>query len=289
MNKPISWAAPSLRAVALVGVVLAAGCSNGDDTQIVTSASDAERTLERYCADCHNAAEFTGGLSVAGLDPSAVHEDPEVWERIVRKLRTRTMPPADEPRPVMATYETFSIWLESALDASAETNPGAPALRRLNRAEYSNAIRDLLDLEVDVSALLPPDDSAFGFDNIGDLLVFSPTLLERYLTAADRVSALAVGDPATAVGAQTYTVRGDQSQAAHVEGLPLGTVGGVSIDHVFPLDAEYEFDLTLFRNNLEHIRGLEHPHQVEIAIDGRRVPRGRRRRRRGESRRQDDQ
>ena len=122
-----------------------------------------------------------------------------------------------------------------------------------------------------MNGLLPPDDSAFGFDNIGDLLVFSPTLLERYLSAADRVSAMAVGDPNIVVGAQTYTVKGDESQATQLEGLPLGTVGGVAVTHVFPLDGEYEFDLGLFRNNLDVIRGLEHPHDLEIAVDGRRV------------------
>ena len=216
-------------------------------------------------------AEFAGDFSVTSLDPAAVHENPELWERIVRKLRTRTMPPQDALRPEPATYDSFATWLASALDAAAEPNPGAPALRRLNRAEYANAIRDLLDLEVDVNALLPPDDSAFGFDNIGDLLVFSPTLLERYLSAADRVSAMAVGDPNIVVGAQTYTVKGDESQATQLEGLPLGTVGGVAVTHVFPLDGEYEFDLGLFRNNLDVIRGLEHPHELEIAVDGRRV------------------
>src|SRR5690606_34678076 len=142
---------------------------------------------------------------------------------------------------------SLAAWLESALDAAVAPYPGPPRLRRLNRAEYANAVHDLVHLEIDAGTLLPPDDSAFGFDNIGDLLVFSPTLLERYLTAADVVSALAVGDPATAAGAKTYTVRGDQSQALHLEGLPLGTVGGLAVEHVFPLDGEYELALTLFR------------------------------------------
>jgi len=260
----------ALACAAISAIVLAAfGCSR--DPNVVSSPADAAATLRHYCADCHNMAEFSGGFSVTSLDAAALHENPELWERIVRKLRTRTMPPQDALRPGPATYESFASWLESGLDALAVPNPGAPALRRLNRAEYANAIRDLLDLDVDVAALLPPDDSAFGFDNNGDLLVFSPTLLERYLSAADRVSALAVGDPSTAVGAKTYTVKGDESQSNHLEGLPLGTVGGVSVTHTFPLDADYEFDLTLFRNNLEVIRGLEHTHQIEISIDGRRV------------------
>jgi mono/diheme cytochrome c family protein len=260
-----------LRAVALVAALLAAACNRAPDAAVVSSAADADAALERYCADCHNAAEFSGGFSVTDLNPAAVHENPELWERIVRKLRTRTMPPQDALRPAPATYDSFAGWLAAALDAAAPPNPGAPALRRLNRAEYANAVRDLLDLEVDVAALLPPDDSAFGFDNIGDLLTFSPTLLERYLSAADRVSALAVGDTETVVGAQTYVVKGDESQATQLDGLPLGTVGGLAVTHVFPLDGEYELDLGLVRNNLDVIRGLEHPHEIEIAVDGRRV------------------
>jgi hypothetical protein len=141
----------------------------------------------------------------------------------------------------------------------------------MNRAEYGNAIRDLLDLHVDAESLLLPDDAAFGFDNIGDLLDVSPSLLERYLTAADRVSALAVGDATTPAGSQTYSARGDQSQNIHREGFPLGTVGGLMALHNFPLSGEYEFRVHLLRNNLEGIRGLEHPHQLEIAVDGERL------------------
>jgi mono/diheme cytochrome c family protein len=261
----------SARAAPLVCALLLAACGGTSNAPVVKSAQDVAATLRRYCSDCHNPADLAGDFSVTNLDPSAPQKNPQIWEHVVRKLRTRTMPPADEPRPDSATYDSLASWLESALDASAKLNPGAPVLRRLNRAEYANAIRDLLDLDVDVAALLPADDSAFGFDNIGDLLTFSPTLLERYLSAADRVSAEAVGDPSTMTGAQTYTVKGDESQAEHLEGLPLGTVGGVSVTHDFPLDAEYELDLTLVRNNLDMIRGLEHPHDIEIAIDGKRV------------------
>ena len=176
------------------------------------------------------------------------------------------------PRPDEATYNALASFLENELDraAAAKPNPGRPLIRRLNRSEYANAIRDLLTLEVDVSSLLPPDDSAFGFDNISDMLGTSPALLERYLVAADRVSALAVG-AAVAPGSDTYRVRQDRSQDQHIEGLPLGTVGGLVVNHTFPLDAEYRFSLALYRNNLEAIRGLEHPHQIEITVDGERV------------------
>src|SRR5262245_25530454 len=238
-----------------------------------SSVSDRRATLDRYCVTCHNQRSKTGGLALDALDPSRVSNHPEIWEAVVRKLRTGTMPPQGMPRPDEAAAAALASGLEADLDRAAATtpNPGRPMLRRLNRAEYANAIRDLLALDVDVASLLPADDSAFGFDNIGDLLVVSPALLERYLVAADQVSALAIGDPSTLPGSETYRVRGDQSQAQHLEGLPLGTVGGLAVRHNFPLDAEYEFQLALFRTNLEAIRGLEYPHQVEISVDGQRV------------------
>jgi hypothetical protein len=250
----------------LAGGFLVAGCDRG------LAPGDATALLDEYCASCHNPIDLDGGFAVAELDAARVEAHPEVWEQVARKLRTRTMPPqAAQRRPDAETYEGLAAWLEGQLDAKAVPSPGRSALRRLNRAEYANAIRALLDLDVDVAELLPPDDAAYGFDNNADVLVVSPALLERYLSAADRVSALAVGDPATAPGAKTYTVPGDHSQALHVAGLPLGTVGGVGIQHDFPLDAEYEFQVALFRNNLEGIRGLEHAHELEIAVDGRRV------------------
>ena len=252
--------------IPLVAVAFLVGC---DQDRI--AAGDASAVLEQYCVGCHNEAELAGELSLERIDFGHVGDQAEVLERVVRKLKVRTMPPQDEPRPEAATYDALVAWLEGELDAAAAPNPGRPALRRLNRAEYANAIRDLLGVNVDVAQLLPPDDAAFGFDNIGDLLGVSPALLERYLGAADRVSALALGDPATAVGAVTYATRGDQSQAQHVEGLPLGTVGGLGVDHFFPLDGEYEFSVALLRTNLEAIRGLEHSHQLEIAVDGERV------------------
>jgi uncharacterized protein DUF1592/uncharacterized protein DUF1588/uncharacterized protein DUF1587/uncharacterized protein DUF1595/uncharacterized protein DUF1585 len=246
-------------------VLLAAGCHRVGPTEVAA-------VLDEYCAGCHNPTDLDGGFAFADLDAAHVDADAERWEAVVRKLRTRTMPPhAAQRRPDLQTYERLAMWLESELDSKAVVDPGRSALRRLNRAEYKNAIRELLDLEVDVAALLPPDDSAYGFDNNADVLVVSPALFERYLAAADRVSALAVGDLATAIGAKTYTVPGDHSQALHLAGLPLGTVGGMVVEHDFPLDAEYEFQVTLFRNNLEGIRGLEHEHELEIAVDGERV------------------
>jgi len=234
-------------------------------------AAETSAIMNQYCVACHNERLMTANLAIDKLNPERVQQNPAAWEKIVRKLRTGTMPPPGSPRPTPEVYDTTAAWLEAELDKTAPPNPGRPALRRLNRAEYGNAIRDLLDLKVDVESLLLPDDAAFGFDNIGDLLDVSPALLERYLTAADRVSALAVGDASTPAGAQTYSARGDQSQNIDREGMPLGTVGGLRATYNFPLSGEYEFRVTLLRNNLEGIRGLEHPHQVEIAVDGERL------------------
>jgi len=235
------------------------------------TAAEAAAVLKQYCLTCHNERLKTAGLVLSQLDTAKVQENPAAWEKVVRKLRTGTMPPPGSPRPERVAYDLTASWLETELDRTAQSKPGKPALRRLNRAEYGNAIRDLLDLRIDADALLPPDDSAFGFDNIGDLLEVSPVLLERYLATADRISALAIGDPATPAGSQTYHVRGDQSQAQHLEGLPLGTVGGLAARHNFPLSGEYEFRVSLLRTNLEAIRGLEHSHQLEITVDSERV------------------
>jgi hypothetical protein len=237
-----------------------------------TDTKSPRAVLDRYCVTCHNQRTRTGGLTLDTLDPAHVEVQPAVWEAVVRKVRTRAMPPQGMPRPDDAAVASLTSWLTAELDRTAVApNPGRPLLRRLNRAEYGNVIRDLLALDVDVRSLLPADDSAFGFDNNADLLVVSPTLLERYLSAADRVSALAVGDPSTPAGSETYYTRGDQSQSQQLEGLPLGTVGGIGVRHMFPLDGEYQFQVALVRTNLEATRGLELPHQLEIAIDGERV------------------
>jgi hypothetical protein len=234
------------------------------------SERDVRETVSRYCTGCHNERARVAGLV---LDPSSIGGDSAVWEKVVRKLRMRTMPPVGSPRPDDATYNRVTAWLETRLDnaAAANPNPGVPLLHRLNRTEYANVIEDLLGLKVDIAALLPPDDSAFGFDNNANLLGLSPALLEGYLGAADRVSALALADPDTPPAAETYRARQDLSQDQHIEGLPFGTVGGMAVEHTFPLDAEYEFRLSMFRNNLEIMRGTERTHQVELSVDGERI------------------
>jgi hypothetical protein len=237
-----------------------------------TGSAPARAVLDRYCVTCHNQKTRTAGLALDTLDLAHVDAQPAVWEAVVRKVRTRAMPPQGMPHPDDQTVTSLTSWLTAELDrAAVAPDPGRPLLRRLNRAEYGNVIRDLLALDVDMRSLLPADDSAFGFDNNADLLVVSPSLLERYLSAADRVSALAVGDPSTPPGSDTYYTRGDQSQSQQLEFLPLGTVGGIGVRHVFPLDGEYRFQVALVRTNLEATRGLEQEHQLEIAIDGERV------------------
>jgi mono/diheme cytochrome c family protein len=230
-------------------------------------------TLDQYCVTCHNARMKSGGLAFDGLDLANVPRDAEVWERVVRKLNTRTMPPIGARRPDEAAYQALASWLETRLDqaAAAAPNPGRPLVHRLNRAEYANAIRDLLDLDVDVTVLLPADDSAYGFDNISDVLGVSPSLQERYLSAAEKISEAALGDPAAGRITETFRVRQDLSQDQHIEGLPLGTMGGALIRHTFPLDGDYDLQVRFFRTNFGNLRGLEHPHAVEMTLDGARI------------------
>ena len=230
-------------------------------------------TLDRYCVTCHNQRLKTAGLTLDTMDLTQVPAQPEVWEKVVRKLRAGLMPPPGAPRPDPETYHGLTAWLEGQLDHAALAKPyaGRPVLHRLNRSEYANAIRDLLALDIDAAALLPPDDSAFGFDNISDALGVSPSLQEHYLSAALKIGALAVGDPGVTPGSETWRIPQDLSQNKHIEGLPLGTTGGTLVRYNFPLDGEYGFQAKLYRTNLNIMRGLESEHQVEFSVDGRRI------------------
>jgi hypothetical protein len=233
----------------------------------------AQDTITRYCVGCHNDRLKTSGLSLEKADVTHAAADPEIWENVARKLQARAMPPQGARRPDEAAYRALESAVEQSLDAqaAAHPNPGAPILHRLNRSEYANAIRDLLALDVDVTSLLPPDDAAYGFDNVSDVLGVSPSLQERYLSAAAKIAAVAVGDPDITAGSDTFRIRQDLSQDQHIEGLPLGTIGGTSVRYTFPLDGDYVFQVKLYRTNLNIMRGLEYPHDVEFAVDGRRV------------------
>jgi hypothetical protein len=230
--------------------------------------------LTQYCFGCHNERTKTAGLMLDKLDVAHVGEAAEVWEKVVRKLRAGLMPPAGARRPDRPAAETFTTWLESELDRSARANVvfASPGIHRLNRAEYANAVRDLLALEVDVSSLLPPDDSSFGFDNMASSLSVSSALLEAYLAAASKISRLAMGDMSAAPNQKTFVAPADLSQSEHIDGLPFGTRGGMLIQHTFPADGEYVFQIALLRGTSEELFGrISKDEQLELSIDGRRI------------------
>ena len=232
--------------------------------------------LDQYCAACHN-----GQRALPESDPvnlqSASLEDPishaATWERVLRKLGVRAMPPEGTARPAEAEYAAFTSWLSETLDQAwaAQSTPGRYVAHRLNRAEYRNAIRDLLALDVDVTELLPGDAGDFGFDNIAAALRTSPLLLEWYLVAAQRISTLAIGNPEAEVGTAEYAIHRNFSQNGHVEGLPIGTEGGIVVDHVFPADGEYVLFGRLVRGIEEGYAGVEGndaPNTFIITLDG---------------------
>jgi hypothetical protein len=236
--------------------------------------SGAQRALvDKYCVTCHNQRSKTGGLTLDAFDVENPAANPEIWEKAIRKVRGGLMPPVGMPRPEKSALVGLASFLETSLDKAAASHPqpGRPVLHRLNRSEYGNAVRDLLALEIDPSLLLPPDDEAYGFDNIADVLGVSPSLMERYLSASWRIAALAVGDPKITPTKDTFRVRGDLSQDDHIEGLPIGTRGGIRFQYVFPVDADYVISPKLYRETVNIIRGLEVPHDLEITFDGARV------------------
>jgi hypothetical protein len=229
--------------------------------------------VDEYCLSCHDESEKKAGLAFDSMPMSDVPRHAEVWEKVIRKLRARQMPPIGKPRPDDRTYDAVVASLEASLDraASANPDPGRTAsIRRLTRTEYQNAMRDLLALDVDVQSLLPADDSSYGFDNVtvGDL---SPTLLDRYISAAEKISRLAVGRAGRSPGGDTIRIPPDLTQEDHLEGLPLGTRGGAIVPYTFPLDGEYDFHIRLARDRDEHIEGLSEPHEVELLLDGERL------------------
>jgi mono/diheme cytochrome c family protein len=234
--------------------------------------SDARAVVQRYCVTCHNTRTKAGGLLLDQLDAGQPEQHPEIFEKVVRKLRTGMMPPSGAPRPDRATLDRLASTVETALDRAAALapNPGAPALHRLNRAEYANAVRDLLDLPIDATAMLPGDDSSDGFDNIANVLSVSPALMQAYVSAAGKISRLAIGDPTITSQIATYPAPRGLSQAETREGLPAGTRGGFVVEHIFPLDAEYEFRVSRTAGGFGLTAvGTDEP--VEITLDGARL------------------
>jgi mono/diheme cytochrome c family protein len=220
--------------------------------------------LNQYCITCHNQRAKTAGLMLDTLDYAHLDKDAPTWEKVIRKIKTGMMPPSGARRPDRGQLDAFANEVEKRLDSAAarNPNPGAPALHRLNRTEYANVIRDLLALDIDVTALLPPDDATDGFDNIADALGTSPALIQGYVSAAMKISRRAVGDRTLIPSQATYNAPGGFSQDRHIEGLPLGTRGGMLIQHTFPTDAEYEFSIG---------GGFGGGGIVDITIDGEKV------------------
>jgi len=228
-----------------------------------------QQFVNKNCLGCHSRAAANGNLNLEGSSPV---QHPERWEKVLRRLRGRTMPPIGIPHPPEAAYTAAIQSLETTLDARKPDPGRTDTFRRLNRTEYQNSIRDLLAVDVDVTNLLPADESSHGFDNItvGDL---SPTLLERYLNAARKIGRLAVGIPARAPGGETFNLPPDLTQEEQFDGLPLGTRGGKSLRYTFPVDAEYEIQIRLARDRNEHVEGIAGSHEVDLLIDGESVKR----------------
>ena len=226
----------------------------------------ARALLERYCVTCHNARLRTADLALDGAELADVAAHADVWERVLRKLHGRVMPPMGRPRPGEDEYEQLTSWLEAELDGawSAAPDPGrTETFHRLNRAEYGNAVRDLLALDIEVDDFLPADNASYGFDNIAGVLRMSQSLMERYLAAARTISRMAVGSPPPAVDSTVYRIEEDMQQQHRVEALPFGTRGGLLVEHFFPQTAEYEI-----RIDVGNDTGLREVHQMEVAVDG---------------------
>ena len=244
-----------------------------------SAAADADllqTTLDRYCVTCHSDRLQVADLSLEGLDLERVAEDAEVWEKVVGKLRTRSMPPVGRPRPDVPTYDRLAGWVESEIDRRAAVSPDpgrTEAFHRLNRVEYANAVRDLLALDVDVTALLPADDiDEYGFDNMADVLTVSPILMERYLSAARKIARAVVGETPLGPVTESYAVPILLMQDDRMsDSLPFGSRGGIGIDHHFPVDGEYELSIRLHRNYVNYVRGMGSRHELEVRLDGRLV------------------
>jgi hypothetical protein len=260
-------------AVLVIGAVSAPGAQQ--ERERSSPATDAPyRTLvNTYCLSCHNGKVKSGGFELDAINTADLRDHADAWEKVVRKLRARQMPPQGARRPDEATHTAALAALETALDAVAVAapNPGrTDTFRRLNRTEYRNAIRDLLALDIDAAALLPSDSASYGFDNItvGNL---SPTLLESYVAAAEKISQLAVGRPSLSPGGSTVRLKPDLTQETHLEGLPIGTRGGALVSHAFPVNGEYDITIRLSRDRNEHIEGLLESHEIELLLDDQRL------------------
>ncbi len=254
----------------MVAVASVTGVSQTPAPSTPAAAAPSAALLTQYCVTCHNARAKAGGLTLDLAELTQIDRHAETWEKVIRKLQTGMMPPSGAPRPARAAIDGFITSLQSQIDRAATAMPfaGTPALHRLNRAEYSNAVRDLLALDVDAASLLPPDDSAAGFDNIADVLGVSPALIEGYATAAAKISRLAVGDSSIGLDRVTYRSAGNLSQEDHLDGLPLGTRGGMIVRHTFPLNADYDLQIGPGRSGGIGAVVTARAQDIDVTIDG---------------------
>jgi cytochrome c5 len=266
------------RALASVGAVLGAAllpaATLEAQNSAPTTAADHKAVIQQYCVACHSGPTPFARLDLEKFDFDHFDKDGVIWEKLIRKVRMRAMPPAGMPRPNDATYDAMVKFMEAGRDKLAETtpNPGRPTLHRLNRTEYANAVRDLLALEVDVSELLPADDIGYGFDNIGDVLQVSPFLMERYLGAARKIARTAVGDTSMPVAYQTYNVHhGLVQYDRQNENAPVGSRGGTVLRHLFPVDGEYEISVTVQRSRDDEYLGFERERKLDLRLDNERL------------------
>jgi mono/diheme cytochrome c family protein len=248
----------------------AAPAKAAQPTAVAANVAKQRALIDQYCVGCHNAKLKTANLLLDQLDLAHLGEEPEVAEKVVRKLRAGMMPPTGMPRPDRGTTEALITWMENELDRGAVTHMPPPGLHRLNRTEYGNAIRDLLALEVDATKFLPADDSTRGFDNMAGTLTMSPALMEAYLSAAGKISRLAIGDVSAPTQA-VFDVPADTAQNHHIEGLPFGTRGGILIKYQFPADGEYTFKVKGVTGYFQAVLGGIKGEQLEVTVDGERV------------------
>lgn len=226
--------------------------------------------LDEYCTKCHNFEDYSGGIDLEGYDSGNIHTIPDVAEKVIKRLRAGMMPPVGEPRPDLESMQALAAALENGIDAKATIEPGRPGLHRLNRTEYQNAVRDLLALNINAADFLPSDDSSNGFDNQAGALTLSPALLEAYLSAAVKISEMAVGISSGATQ-KLYRVPEDANQNFRIEGLPFGTRGGIKFTHNFPVDGEYTFKtfaITLGNMGSDRPFGDIRGEKLEVLVDG---------------------
>src|SRR5579872_6857334 len=262
-------------AVSCSAALFAAAAAWGQGAAKPSSNPPPQTFATQYCAYCHNDKLKTGGITLTKLDWVHPGQSAELSEKVIRMTRAGMMPPPGMPRPKPELMKAFAAALETGIDqaAAVHPNPGRPALHRLNRTEYANSVRDLLNVTVDVSPLLPSDDMSHGFDNMADVLTLSPALMEGYIRAAGKISREAVGDAQALALTSTYSIPRVLSQVRHIEGTPLGTRGGLAVMHDFPADGEYTFKLGFYYSPTGPLFGMNQGkgQQVEIAVNGEQV------------------